>query len=141
MSLIPIIPRHLRILAELIERRKVDQYGCIGWRGLMDNPEVFTMDQLFTPLLKRGLIEDLSKTPMGNGGAYFVRITPLGQFCYGIGYMIKEPRESTELEIRKYIADVAVPVPPQAAFDAVNDAIAEAERISGADPEFLRGTS
>lgn len=104
MALIAIIPRHLRILGRLIEIRRTDQYGCIGWRGLLDDPETFTMDQLFKPLIERGLIEDLSSTPMGHAGTYFVRITPLGQFCYGIGYMIKDARVTTELEIQKYIS-------------------------------------
>lgn len=104
MALIAIIPRHLRILGRLIEIRRTDQYGCIGWRGLLDDPETFTMDQLFKPLVERGLIEDLSSTPMGHAGTYFVRITPLGQFCYGIGYMIKDARPTTELEIQKYIS-------------------------------------
>jgi hypothetical protein len=107
MALIPIIPRHLRVLGRLIEQRRTDQYGCIGWRGLLDDPETFTMDQIFKPLVERGLIEDLSQTPLGHGGTYFVRITPLGQFCYGIGYMIKDARPTTEAEIRKYISDVA----------------------------------
>lgn len=111
MALVPIIPRHLRILQRLMEQRKTDQYGCIGWRGLLDDPETFTMDQLFKPLQDRGLIEDLSQTEMGHGGTYFVRITPLGAFCFGIGYMLKDARPTTELEIRKYISDVA-PVPP-----------------------------
>ena len=141
MALVSIIPRHLRILQRLIEQRKIDQYGCIGWRGLLDDPETFTMDQLFKPLVDRGLIEDLSQTEMGQGGTFFVRITPLGQFCYGIGYMLKEPRPTTELEIRKYIADVAPPKVPQEAFDVIKKAQEEAERISGADPEALKGTA
>lgn len=111
MSLIPIIPRHLRVLGRLIEQRRIDTYGCIGWKGLLDDPETFTMDQIFKPLTDRGLIEDMTLT-MGNGGTYFVRITPLGQFCYGIGYMLRDARPTTEQEIRKYIADVA-PAPPQ----------------------------
>jgi hypothetical protein len=108
MALIAIIPRHLRILGALIERRKIDQFGAIGWRGLMDDPETFTMDQLFKPLRDRGLVEDLS-AEMGNGGTYFVRITKLGQFCYGIGYMLKDPRPTTEAEIRKYITELPRP--------------------------------
>ena len=108
MALIPIIPRHLRILGSLIERRRTDQYGCIGWKALLDDPETFTMDQIFKPLLERGLIEDMTQT-MGNGGTYFVRITPLGQFCYGIGYMLKDARPTTEAEIKKYITTPAKP--------------------------------
>jgi hypothetical protein len=104
MALIPIIPRHLRILAALIERRKVDMFGCIGWKGLLDDPEMFTMDEIFRPLVVRGLIEDMCGTEMGNAGTYFVRITPLGQFCYGIGYMLKDARPTTEAEIQKYIS-------------------------------------
>ena len=107
MALISIIPRHLRILGRLVDQRRVDRYGCIGWRGLLDDPEAFTMDQLFKPLMERGLIEDLSQTELGKGGTHFVRITPLGAFCYGIGYMLKDARPTTELEIRKYISDVA----------------------------------
>jgi hypothetical protein len=132
MALVAIIPRHLRILGALIERRKVDMFGCIGWKGLLDDPESFTMDQIFRPLVERGLIEDMSSTEMGNAGSYFVRITPLGQFCYCIGYMLKEPRVASELEIKKYISDVApMPKVPQEAFDVIKKAADEAERISG----------
>lgn len=113
----PIIPRHLRILGTLIARRKIDQFGGIGWRGLLDEPETFTMDELFKPLLERGLIEDLSRTEMGNGGAYFVRITPLGQFCYGLGYMLRDARVATELELNKYIAPP--PKPEQLSLDHI----------------------
>ena len=109
MALIPIIPRHLRILGALIARRKVDMFGCIGWKGLLDDPETFTMDEIFRPLVVRGLIEDMSATQLGNAGSYFVRITPLGQFCYGIGYMLKDARPTTEAEIKKYISTPTKP--------------------------------
>ena len=135
MALVPIIPRHLRILQRLIEQRKIDQFGCIGWRGLLDDPETFTMDQLFKPLVDRGLIEDLSQTEMGQGGTFFVRITPLGQFCYGIGYMLKEPRPTTELEIRKYIADVA---PPK---QRIEEAQAMIRSRNVAEDENVEGTA
>ena len=135
MALVPIIPRHLRILQRLIEQRKIDQFGCIGWRGLLDDPETFTMDQLFKPLVDRGLIEDLSQTEMGRGGTLFVRITPLGQFCYGIGYMLKEPRPTTELEIRKYIADVA---PPK---QRIEEAQAMIRSRNVAEDENVEGTA
>lgn len=114
MGLVAIIPRHLRILGALIERRRIDQFGCIGWKGLLDDPETFTTNQIFTPLLERGLIEDMTET-MGAGGKYFVRITPLGQFCYGIGYMLRDARATTEAEIQKYI----LPPPPKATEEEV----------------------
>jgi len=136
MALVAIIPRHLRILGALIERRKVDMFGCIGWKGLLDDPESFTMDQIFRPLVERGLIEDMSSTEMGNAGSYFVRITPLGQFCYGIGYMLKEPRPTTELEIRKYISDVA---PQKQRIEEAQDMIRS--RNVAEDDNHVEGTA
>jgi hypothetical protein len=104
----PIIPRHIRLLERLHDQLKADQYGGIGWRGLMDENEPFTIDQLFKPLMERGMVEDLSKTDLGKAGVYFVRITPLGLKCLHLGVMLKEQRVTTEQEIAKYIT-----APPQ----------------------------
>jgi hypothetical protein len=100
---VPIIPRHRRLLEKLREQLKVDEYGGMGWRGLMDEDEEFTIDQLFKPLMERGMVEDLSHTALGNAGIYFVRITRTGLKCLSLGVMPKDPRPTTELEIDKYI--------------------------------------
>lgn len=113
----PIIPRHQRLLAKLEEQRRVDQFGGIGWRGLMDEEEPFTIDQLFKPLMERGLVEDLSQTEIGNAGIYFVRITKLGMICLRLGMMLKEPRPTTEKEIAKYIGVE----PPAKVIEAVQE--------------------
>jgi hypothetical protein len=100
----PIIPRHRRLLERLAEQLKKDRYGAIGWRGLMDEDEPFTVDQLFKPLQERGLVEDLTATDLGKAGVYFVHITPLGLRCLGMGLMLKEPRIVSEKEMNKYIS-------------------------------------
>jgi hypothetical protein len=98
----PIIPRHHRLMVRLVEQKTIDTFGCIGWRGLMDENELFTIDQLFKPLVERGLVEDLSKSDLGNAGAYFVRITPLGEYCLALGYMLREPRVMTDAEVKRF---------------------------------------
>jgi hypothetical protein len=102
----PIIPRHTRLLQRLVEQKKNDKYGMIGWRGLMDAEEPYTIDQLFKPLLERGLVEDLSKTEMGGPGIYFVRITPMGEHCLSLGYMLKAPRPMNAADLKTLPAEV-----------------------------------
>lgn len=99
----PIIPRHHRLLVRLREQLKADQFGGIGWRGLMDDDEEFTIDQLFKPLMDRGMVEDLSHSELGAAGVYFVRITTIGLRCLNLGMMLKEPRHTSEKEMDKYI--------------------------------------
>jgi len=99
----PIIPRHIRLLEKLRDQLRVDMLGGIGWRGLMDENEPLTVDQLFKPLMDRGLIEDLSHTPLGPAGIYFVRITSIGVRCLNLGLMLKEPRITTDQEMNKYV--------------------------------------
>jgi hypothetical protein len=95
---VPIIPRHIRLLERLVEQKKIDKFGCIGWRGLMDENESFTIDQLFKPLTDRGLVEDLRNSELGAPGIYFVHITPLGEHCLGLGYMLKAARIMSDNE-------------------------------------------
>jgi hypothetical protein len=100
----PIIPRHQRLLSDLVAVRNRDVFGGIGWAALLDEDEQFTIDQLFKPLRDRGLIEDLTGTELGERGAMFVRITPVGQKCLGLGWMLKEPRPMHDGEVKKYLA-------------------------------------
>jgi hypothetical protein len=115
-NFMPIMPRHQRILGALEMRRHVDMFGGIGWKGLLDDEEVFDFDVLFQPLIDRGLIEDLSDTEMGPAGRYFVRITPLGRICNGIGLMLRAPRVTSEAELHKFgvlpFKSAALPAPP-----------------------------
>ena len=99
----PIIPRHQRLLERLAEQIRIDRYGAIGWKGLLDEGETFTIDELFKPLVERGLVEDLSHTDLGKAGIYFVHITPIGLRCLDLGMMLKEPRFTTEKEMTKII--------------------------------------
>jgi hypothetical protein len=96
--------RHMRILARLIEQSKLDMFGSIGWKALIEGDDDWTMDELFLPLLQRGLIEDLTAVPdLGpKAGKYFVRITPLGAFCHSVGFMLKDRHKGTEKEMQKY---------------------------------------
>jgi hypothetical protein len=151
---VPIIPRHIRLMQRLVDQKKIDRLGCIGWRGLMDEDEVFTIDQLFKPLRERGLVEDLTKSDLGNAGVYFVHITPLGEKCLGLGYMLREPRVMSDAE--QNVLGPAVnalqtpmlmteppdatqciriieraPAVPQKAIDEANRVYEEAERRSG----------
>jgi hypothetical protein len=104
-----IIPRHRRALEQLREQKKRDALGGIGWAALRDEEDTFTLEQICAPLLERGLIEDLTGTEMGSNGKFFVRITPLGLLCLGMGYMLKVPRVTTEAEIKKYIEELPKP--------------------------------
>ena len=117
---IPIIPRHQRLLTRLIEQFKIDPYGSIGWKGLLDEDEPFTVDQLFKPLVDRGLVEDLTRE-MGRSGIYFVHITKAGIICHGMGMMLKEPRHLKPHEVRengKAIAALAKPPKTESASGA-----------------------
>lgn len=96
-----ISPRHRQALELLQAQKTRDHLGALGLGALRNEDDVFTLEQIAVPLLQRGLIEDLTKTELGPGGKYFCRITKLGEFCLGVGYMLKEPRPSSELEMRK----------------------------------------
>jgi hypothetical protein len=108
-----ILPRHMRLLERLIEQQKKDLHGGIGWRGLIEGDDDWTMDDLFVPLLERGLIEDLTSTPdFGpKAGKYFVRITPVGKMCAAFGWMLKDRHKATEKEFQKFSAELAKPEP------------------------------
>ena len=101
---VQILPRHMRILTRLLEQAKADMFGSIGWKALIEGEDDWTMDELFVPLLQRGLIEDLTAVPdLGpKAGKYFVRITPIGAFCHSLGFMLKDRHRATEKEIQKY---------------------------------------
>ena len=130
---IEILPRHrraLEMLASIALDAKRDILGCIGFLALRDEGDQFTLEQIAEPLLVRGLIEDLSGTEMGDSGKYFVRITPLGAFCLGVGLMLRDSRKSTVAEMKKYLTpeagDVAIPRP---AFENPHDPNEEQEAI------------
>ena len=97
---IAIMPRHQRLLADLYEQRKYDPFGGIGWRGLMDEDELFTPEQLFNPLIARGLIEDLQEAQQRESGRYFVHITALGILCMNFGRMLRDPRKPNSNELK-----------------------------------------
>lgn len=101
-----IIPRHRQALQLLMDQRKKDAFGGIGVGALREEDDVFTLGQIVNPLMDRGLIEDLSRTELGAGGKYFVRLTPLGAYCLGMGYMLRVPRKSTEAEMKKYAGEL-----------------------------------
>jgi hypothetical protein len=105
-----IIPRHLRVLQELAAQKKKDYLGGIGWGALRDEDDLFTYEQLITPLLDRGLIEDLTATELGPAGKYFVRITPLGTVCLGMGLMLRDARKVTDAELKALA--IPAPAPP-----------------------------
>ena len=96
-----ITPRHQLALEVLREHKKRDYLGGIGWAALRDEDEPFSLEQIVVPLLERGLVEDLTRTELGvNAGKLFCRITPLGVYCLGVGYMLKEPRIITEASMK-----------------------------------------
>jgi hypothetical protein len=100
-----IMPRHLRILTELTAvkttaQKMGDTLDAIGWGALRDEDDPLSYDQLFGPLLNRGLIEDLTATELGSGGKYFVRITPLGIVCMNLGLMLRDERKLTLEELK-----------------------------------------
>lgn len=100
--------RLMRLLARLIEQKKADLFGGIGWRGLLEENEERPMDCLFLPLLKRGLIEDLTALPdFGpRAGQYFVRITPVGEKCHETGWMPIAEHKTTLREIDKFATEL-----------------------------------
>jgi hypothetical protein len=113
-----IMPRHLRVLQELAAvkataRNMGDTLDAIGWGALRDEDDPFSYDQLFGPLLERGLIEDLTSTELATGGKYFVRITPLGTLCMGLGLMLRDQRKPTPRELQ------ALKLPPPSGDDSI----------------------
>lgn len=107
--------RHLRILDRLYNQRRMDLNGGIGWRGLIEGDDDWSMDELFVPLMQRGLIEDLTTVPeLGpKAGQYFVRITPLGILCGRLGYMLRDPHKGTVKEVEKYLDELPRPGPKE----------------------------
>lgn len=82
---------HMLTLKILMDQRKVDPYGAIGWMGAVpeDIKGVIDPSLLFVPLLDRKLVTDCSEQ-MGEGsGKHFVRITDLGAICFVFGYMTR----------------------------------------------------
>jgi hypothetical protein len=104
-------PRHRRALEMLREQKTRDSLGGIGKGALRDEDEPFTLEQIADPLLQRGLIEDLTWTDLGAGGKYFVRITPLGEACLGLGYMLRETRKATLAECKGIAEQAAITTP------------------------------
>jgi hypothetical protein len=128
---IVIPPRHRRALEMLREQKQRDHLGGIGKGALRDEDEPFTLEQIADPLMNRGLIEDLTWTDLKEGGKYFVRITPLGEACLGLGYMLRETRKPTLAEC-KGIAEQAQITTPSPASErlAKHDASEEKEAIA-----------
>jgi hypothetical protein len=96
-------PRHqrtLEMLAVIAKQPHRDIHGAVGIAALRDEDEPFTLEQIVDPLMERGLIENLSETELGTGGRYFVRITRFGEMCLGLGYMLRESRKPTQVEIK-----------------------------------------
>jgi hypothetical protein len=86
----------------LVEQKKHDTLGGIGTGALRDEDEPFTLEQIIGPLWERGLIEDLTWTDLREGGKYFIRITPVGELCLGLGLMPRAPRKTSPQEIKKF---------------------------------------
>lgn len=105
-------PRHkraLEMLAIIARQPNRDIHGAIGVAALRDEDEPFTLEQIVQPLWDRGLIEDLTETELGSGGKYFVRITKLGEMCLSMGYMPREPRKTTDGEMKGLKGEVEHP--------------------------------
>lgn len=100
---VAIMPRHQRLLLALWEQRKYDPFGGIGWRGLMDEDEQFTPEQLYAPLIERGLVEDCAQAHQSVSGKFFVHITALGIACMNVGYMLRDPRQMSGGEMQRLI--------------------------------------
>lgn len=105
-------PRHRRALELLLKEKKkcISGFGEIGTGALRDEDEPFTLEQIVGPLEERGLIEDLTWTDLGDAGKYFSRITPLGEFCLGLGYMLRAPSKIGMEELKKFTGEL--PPPP-----------------------------
>jgi hypothetical protein len=101
----PITPRHRRALEMLAQQKKRDSLGGIGVGAMCDEDDVFTLEQIVTPLSERGLIEDLTETELGASGKYFVRITRTGEICLALGCMLREPRKITLPELAQLNTD------------------------------------
>jgi hypothetical protein len=104
---IKIMPRHNQALAVLIAQKVKDAFGGIGIGALHDEGDDMTLAEIVTPLADRGLIENLTKTELGDRGRYFVRITPLGEYCYAKGYMLKAAHIGTIQEMQKYATELS----------------------------------
>ena len=101
-------PRHVRALQMLVSQRDRDMLGGIGVGALLEDDDVLTIEQIVQPLWERGLVEDLTKTSMGEPGRYFIRITRLGQQCLALGAMLREQRKFTDEE-RQWITPLVNP--------------------------------
>jgi hypothetical protein len=99
-------PRHRRALEMLVEQKQRDRLGALGRGALREEDEGFTLEQIVEPLWERGLIEDLTGTELGDGGKYFLRITPLGQMCLGMGVMLRETRKPSAPEQQLLTAEM-----------------------------------
>lgn len=120
---VEILPRHQRLLERLIEQKKVDMLGAIGWRGLLEGDDDWTMDELFQPLIERGLVEDLTANPDfgAKGGQYFVRITALGNMCASFGWMPKVRHKTSTGEFLKFSGELPRPDTSNDPVKFVND--------------------
>lgn len=85
----PIIPRHLRLLEFLRQRLTVDFVGGVGWGGCRDQHEALNDEQLFSPLIIRGMVRDCT-LELGVMGRHFVKVTAFGLACLSYGLMPTE---------------------------------------------------
>jgi hypothetical protein len=125
-------PRYQRALEMLRAQRLRDPFGAIGTGAMRDEDDIFTLEQIVTPLWERGLIEDLTWTDLKEGGKYFVRLTQLGDICLSLGYMLRETRKVTLGEMR-FLAgqETKTTLPPATAERlAKHDANEEKEAIA-----------
>lgn len=99
------------VLSRLIEQKKKDWTGAMGWGFPVENPALYapgiilyrTLEELWRPLIVRGLVEDL-RMVMPDRGKFFVRITLLGERCTKLGVMLAEPRILTTQEMEFQIS-------------------------------------
>jgi hypothetical protein len=101
----PIPPRHRRALEMLADKKKCDTLGGIGVGAIRDEDDVFTLEQIVTPLWERGLVEDLTETELGASGRFFIRLTRTGEICLALGVMLRDSRKITVAELTELSTD------------------------------------
>jgi hypothetical protein len=91
---------HQRVLDRLIEQRKIDTYGGIGWMAPLEEfRTVVTVEAFYQPLLQRCMVEDCQSAMNHPSGKFFVRITDLGVKCDALGMMMKQPLPASSYDL------------------------------------------